>query len=110
MGRGDGWAGWTPARLRQRLGSIPPLLGRAEDDSDSDSGIDGRRTRESALELDRELAIMRRFFRKWCRVVGVNGRACDNLTETECQCEVGWTKAVAPRVEGRIQMVTAASA
>ena len=107
MGRGDGWAEWTPAKLRQRRGSIPPLLGRAEDDSDSDSGEDGRRSREGAHDLDRELDIMRRVFRKWCRLAGVSGKTCDDLTESEC--EVGWTKPIAPRVEGRIQMVSADS-
>lgn len=110
MGPGEGWAEWTPARLRQRRDSIPPLLGSAEDDSDSDSdsGEDAaQQTRESARDLDRELTIMRRVFRKWCRLAGVNneGKTCDDLDESEC--EVAWTKPVAPRVEGRIQMVVA---
>ncbi|KAL2020631.1 hypothetical protein VTK56DRAFT_8121 [Thermocarpiscus australiensis] len=105
----DGWVEWTPARLRERRGSIAPLVGPAEDDSDGDdeSGEDGERRREDARIVDKELAIMRRAFHKWCRLAGVNGKTCDELAESECT--VPWTKAIAPRVEGRIQMVTAGS-
>ena len=55
------------------------------------------------MAIDRELGIMRRVFRKWCRVAGVQGSLCDELKEGEF--EVDWTKAIAPRVEGRIVCV-----
>ena len=102
-GKEKGWAEWTPSRLRERRSSIPPMLGHAEDDSDSDSGEEQEQARQSARALDRELSIMRRVFRKWCRVARVRGNTCDGLTDDEC--EVAWTRAIAPRVEGRIQMV-----
>jgi hypothetical protein len=105
--REKGWAEWTPTRIRQRRASIPPMLGSAEDESESeseDSGEDGERARQNAHALDRELAIMRRVFHKWCRRAGVNGKTCDELPQGEG--EVSWTRAIAPRVEGRIRMVT----
>jgi hypothetical protein len=109
---GGGWAEWTPARLRQRRASIPPMLGSAEDDSEDESaGEDGERARQRARDLDRQLAVMRRVFRKWCRLARVHGkniRTCDSLAESEC--DVGWTRAIAPRVEGRIRMVTGSAA
>lgn len=83
---------------------MPPMLGPNEDESDSDSGEELERARENARVLDSELAVMRRVFHKWCRLAGVRGAACDELTEGEI--EVTWTKPIAPRVEGRIQMVT----
>ncbi|KAK4156079.1 Metallo-dependent phosphatase-like protein [Chaetomidium leptoderma] len=107
-GKEHGWAEWTPSRIRQRRSSVPPMVGVAEDESDdSDSGEELETACQKARALDRELAVMRRFFHRWCRVAGVNGNTCDDLTEGEC--EVAWTKAIAPRVEGRIQMVTRAT-
>ncbi|KAL2133305.1 hypothetical protein VTI74DRAFT_2571 [Chaetomium olivicolor] len=107
-GKQNGWADWTPTRIRQRRSSVGPMLGPAEDESDSDSGEDAEAARQKNRDLDKELAIMRRFFRKWCRLAGINGNTCDELSEDEC--EVGWTRAIAPRVEGRIQMVPSAGA
>ncbi|KAL2264209.1 hypothetical protein VTK26DRAFT_485 [Humicola hyalothermophila] len=105
--KGDGWAEWTPAKLLQRRNTMPPLLGRDEDDdgeSDSDSGEDREEIRKSVRDLDRDLAIMRRVFHKWCRLAGVKGGGtCDDLDEGECQ--VAWTRPIAPHVEGRILMV-----
>ncbi|KAH6857163.1 Metallo-dependent phosphatase-like protein [Chaetomium sp. MPI-CAGE-AT-0009] len=106
-GKESGWAEWTPTRLRQRRGSLPPMLGPNEDESDSDSGEELERARENARVLDNELNVMRRVFHKWCRLAGVRGGTCDELTEGEV--EVNWTKAIAPRVEGRIQMVVGAA-
>lgn len=92
-----GWDEWTPARLRQRRGSMPPA-DDADDDSDEE-GEDG----DGDEEMERELRIMRRVFKKWCRVAGVQGKMCDDLDEAEFQVE--WTKAIAPKLEGRIRMV-----
>jgi hypothetical protein len=83
------------------------MLASAEDSSDSDSGEEAEQSRENARVLDRELSIMRRVFDKWCRLAGVNAGTCDELAEDEC--EVAWTKAIAPRVEGRIQMVVSST-
>ncbi|KAJ4289351.1 hypothetical protein N0V88_007102 [Collariella sp. IMI 366227] len=101
----NGWADWTPTRIRQRRSSVGPMLGPAEDESDSDSGDDAEAARQKSRDLDKQLAVTRRVFEKWCRLAGVKGKTCDELPEEEC--EVGWTRAIAPRVEGRIKMVTA---
>ena len=108
--RSQGWGEWTPAKLRKLRDGISPLVGRAEnDESGSDSGSDVERVRQDARKLDRELAIMRRYFRKWCHKAGVsNGTTYENLPEEEC--DVNWTKPIAPQVEGRIQMVSTGSA
>jgi hypothetical protein len=74
-----------------------------DDDSDSESGEEQEAARQSACVIDRELAIMRRVFGKWCRLAKVQSRTCDELPAQDC--EVAWTRAIAPRVEGRIQMV-----
>jgi 5'-nucleotidase len=58
------------------------------------------------LAIDHELGIMRRVFRKWCRVAGVQGSLCDELKEGEFEAD--WTRAIAPRLEGRIRIVGAA--
>ena len=107
----NGWASFTPLRIRQRRASITPMDAPAaaadnDDDSDSDSGDEEQeRARTTARGLDRELAIMRRVFGKWSRRAGVRATACDSLPEEEMG-EVGWTRAIAPRVEGRIRNVT----
>ncbi|KAM7188872.1 Metallo-dependent phosphatase-like protein [Naviculisporaceae sp. PSN 640] len=99
------WAEWTPAKLRARRSSIPPY------EEESEGGVAGGKEesddeeyarQESVKDIDRETQIMRRVFSKWCRIAGVQGRACDSLGEDEF--EVDWTKAIAPRVEGRILM------
>ena len=110
------WDDWTPAKVRQRRLSIGPLSEENgtsiddKDDSDSDPYSEGQGQRggrkQAVRNMDRELDIMRRVFRKWCRIAGVQGQACDALREDEF--EVDWTKAVAPRVEGRIIMVGSA--
>ncbi|KIW04160.1 uncharacterized protein PV09_04967 [Verruconis gallopava] len=54
---------------------------------------------------ERELAIMRKVMRKWRRLAGLPGdpALCDKMDEGEFT--VNWTKAIAPRLEGRIKMV-----
>jgi hypothetical protein len=104
-----GWSEWTAAKLRDRKSHLTPLAGRAEDSDESEPGEPEGEAAEAAARadvrnLDRELSIMRRVFRKWCRLAGVEGKLCDDLAEGEF--EVSWTRAVAPRVEGRIKMVT----
>jgi len=95
------WAEWTPAKLRERRSSITPLV----EESDGNGAVGGAEQQEedTVRDMDREMRIMRKVFRKWCRIAGVQGQACDSLGEDEF--EVDWTKAIAPRVEGRIVMV-----
>ncbi|KAK5652384.1 hypothetical protein OQA88_10576 [Cercophora sp. LCS_1] len=98
--RKDSWAEWTPARLRERR-NLEPLAESGDSDSDDEQNEDQREARE----IDRELRVMARAFHKWCRLAGVKGRACDTLKEDEI--DVAWTKAISPRVEGRIVMIGA---
>lgn len=60
-------------------------------------------------ERERELSIMRKVMRKWWRITGLPGhpQLCDELGDGEFQ--VHWTKAVAPRIEGRIKIVSSAT-
>ncbi|KAH8879186.1 Metallo-dependent phosphatase [Thozetella sp. PMI_491] len=95
------WDEWTPAKLRERRSSVTPL---AESGDDSDDELAGHHAdHEDVQAMERELAIMRRVFRKWCRLARVHSECGDSLKEDEF--EVNWTQAVAPRVEGRIRRV-----
>jgi hypothetical protein len=98
--RKPGWGDFTPTKLRSRRSSLVP----ADEAENSSSSSDGEDDGIEAVEVDdKELGIMRRVFKKWCRLAGVQGRACDELKESEF--EAPWTKAVAPKVEGRIRIV-----
>ncbi|KAF2099902.1 5'-nucleotidase [Rhizodiscina lignyota] len=57
-------------------------------------------------QRERELVIMRKVMRKWWRLTGLSGhpQMCDELSEGEFT--VHWTRAVAPRLEGRIKVVS----
>ena len=99
------WNEWTPAKLRARRSSITPLVEHAEDsggDEDDETALDANHAAVQAM--DRELSIMRRVFRKWSRLAGVHGTCTDCLKEDEFEAD--WTKAIAPRVEGRIRMLS----
>jgi hypothetical protein len=52
---------------------------------------------------EREREVLRKAMRKWWRLAGMKGqpKLCDELGGDEL--EVNWTRAVAPRVEGRIR-------
>lgn len=114
------WTFWTPAKLRERRANVRPLkesqtevgYNTTSGSSDSESGNSRPSSRvrgraEEVRQIDRELRIMRRVARKWCRLAGVQSKACDCLDEGEF--DVPWTKAVAPRVEGRIVEVGGAA-
>ncbi|EHY57146.1 hypothetical protein HRR80_009175 [Exophiala dermatitidis] len=76
------------------------------DDSESESH---RRVRDLQRDRsERELQIIRKVIRKWWRLAGLKGqpRCCDNMTDEEFQ--VDWTKAIAPRIEGRIKITNSA--
>lgn len=89
----SGWDNWKPEIIRERRASATHPI----DESDSE----GEGENESTIEqLDHELQTMRRVFRKWARAAGVECKLADELKADEC--EVDWTRAIAPRVEGRI--------
>lgn len=52
---------------------------------------------------EKELTLLRKFFRRWCRKTGVQPEAGSDLEEDEVDCD--WTQAIAPKLEGRIVMV-----
>jgi 5'-nucleotidase len=105
---GHGWDDFTPIKLRERRSSLTSADGPMELSGDSigDSDDDGVYELVEEVEVDeKELSIMRRVFKKWCRLAKVYARACDDLNEGEF--EIQWTKAVAPKVEGRIKIIGA---
>ncbi|KAL2419839.1 hypothetical protein ABEF95_006303 [Exophiala dermatitidis] len=78
-------------------GSFTPI-----DDSESESH---RRVRDLQRDRsERELQIIRKVIRKWWRLAGLKGqpKCCDSMTDDEFQ--VDWTRAIAPRIEGRIKI------
>jgi hypothetical protein len=102
--RKRGWDAWSPAKLRQRRGSLIPADHKGEDTEDeAGPESNSREDEHSVTVMDRELSIMRKVIKKWCRLTGVHGQACDSLADHEF--EVHWTRAVAPRLEGRIKLM-----
>lgn len=93
----EGWEDWTAARLRQRRCSAVPFNERVVDNATP------ARNTEEMRRIDRQMHIMRRVAHKWRRLAGVPSRLGDTLTEEEYEAD--WTKAIAPRVEGRITVV-----
>ncbi|KAK8073255.1 hypothetical protein PG994_004154 [Apiospora phragmitis] len=99
--RERGWDNWTPEKLRSRRASVG-MREEEETDTETDGG-DHAAEQHEVEDIDKELQIMRRVVRKWSRVAGVQCRVGDELKEGEF--EIDWTKAIAPRIEGRIVMV-----
>ncbi|KAK7947112.1 uncharacterized protein PG986_011433 [Apiospora aurea] len=99
-----GWDNWTPEKLRSRRASVGM---REESDAESDDEGEGagdtHEAEHEVEDIDKELQIMRRVVRKWSRIAGVHCSVGDELKEGEF--EIDWTKAIAPRIEGRIVMV-----
>ncbi|KAI1501320.1 flagellar associated protein [Biscogniauxia marginata] len=96
-----GWDNWTPEKIRQRRASAMPI-----DESDSEDEEEASQESEDAQEIetiDKEMQIMQRVFTKWARLAGVECQVADELKAGDF--EVDWTKAIAPRVEGRIVCV-----
>lgn len=105
------WDDFTPNKLRERRSNLTGVDGPVERDGDKNDLVDDEDDEADgenleAFEVDeRELSIMRRVIKKWCRLAKVHAKACDGLNEGEF--EVQWTKAVSPQVEGRIVRVGA---
>lgn len=93
------WEHWSPSSLRERRSSVVP---REDSDSDNENAED-HEAKKDVEKVDRSLHVMRKVFAKWARKAGVKGRCVDELKEDEY--EVDWTKAIAPRIEGRITKV-----
>ncbi|RWA03864.1 hypothetical protein EKO27_g11241 [Xylaria grammica] len=98
----SGWDDWKPERIRERRCSLTQPIDESDGESDDES--ESARRKGSAIEhLDYEMQTMRRVFSKWARIAGVECRVADELKADEF--EVDWTRAIAPRVEGRIVRV-----
>ncbi|KUI63462.1 Trifunctional nucleotide phosphoesterase protein YfkN [Cytospora mali] len=103
-----GWEHFSPKNVRERRSSVGFLTERDTDVARDDvSPPPEPRSLEGIVEEDNdeesELRIMRKAFRKWCRKAGVRATAVDGLEENEVDCD--WTKAISPKVEGRIRIV-----
>ncbi|OAL26806.1 hypothetical protein AYO20_09948 [Fonsecaea nubica] len=87
--------------IDSKTGTTTPL-----DDSEDESSH--RVQVHSDMLSERESLVARRVTRKWRRLAGVRCEAgcVDPMNEGEFQ--VDWTKAIAPRLEGRIRMVEGA--
>ncbi|KAK6581240.1 hypothetical protein PZA11_005931 [Diplocarpon coronariae] len=76
------------------------------DESDDEPGTGASRPAgEPGEGPERELQLVRKVIRKWWRLAGLPGapRCCEDLDVDEFK--VDWTKAIAPRLEGRIRIV-----
>lgn len=111
-----GWDHFTPAKIRARRSSVGPLTERDTDvDGDSPPPTTGHTPSRSPLsgiheekggdddDDEKELEMLRKWFRKWCHKAGVQAEAGSELEEDEVDCD--WTQAIAPKLEGRIVMM-----
>lgn len=90
-------------RKKHMRGSHTPTASDSEDDEGAALRVGI--IQQEALEEDRKADIIRRVTKKWWRIAGMKGRP--GLADTEEFNTVHWTKAIAPRLEGRINMIGA---
>ncbi|CRK28594.1 hypothetical protein BN1708_015266 [Verticillium longisporum] len=97
------WSRW----MRKRLGldARPAESDEEEDDSDEKGGKGILQDADELASVDLELLLMRKFFGRWAKKIGVFGKAVDPLVEGDFS--VDWTRVIAPVLEGRIKMVSA---
>ncbi|KAI2464021.1 Metallo-dependent phosphatase [Annulohypoxylon bovei var. microspora] len=99
--KASGWDNWTPQKIRERKASIVRADESDDEDEDEDKSYDTKGGFIGEIEaIDREMQVMRRVFAKWARIAKVESRLGEELKDGEF--EVDWTRAIAPRVEGRI--------
>lgn len=95
-----------------KQGQEAPSASESED-PDADEDEDDGAEYDSSIPINfnqHELDLLRKSLRKWTRLAKLQGstKPCDELGEQEIQ--VNWTKAIAPRLEGRINDITPAAA
>ncbi|KAF2198448.1 5'-nucleotidase-like protein [Delitschia confertaspora ATCC 74209] len=97
---------YTPGGVHPE-GSETPLDESADEFGSDDDGAPDEGKAVSIIKHEHELNIIRRVIKKWWRLTGLKGHPgiCDELGAEEFQ--VNWTKAIAPRVEGRIREINA---
>jgi len=91
---GDEWTKF----LQSRIGLCKAPV---NDDVDSDSEDDDLDAVDDD-EMDFEVLLMRKFFNRWARKVGLKESACD--PNVDLAMSVDWTRTIAPVLEGRIKM------
>lgn len=108
--KGDTTAAARAAALVQQEMSAPMSSLAVVDESPYDERSQPQHEEsQEAKDLrlfDEQKRLMRKYMAKWMRIVGVTPKACDEITPEEA-ADVDWTRAVAPRVEGRIRNVRA---
>jgi 5'-nucleotidase len=79
------------------------LVGSEDSEVEPETG-DGSQS-QSGTRNEQEVVLVRRVLKKWRRLAGVkvDGETCDSMKIDEFN--VSWTNAVAPQLEGRIQLV-----
>jgi 5'-nucleotidase len=83
-----------------RSSQTPPA---SDSEDDEGAALKVGTVEQEALDEDKKSIIMRRVMKKWWRLAGLKGRP--GLADTEEFNTVHWTKAITPRLEGRIIMV-----
>lgn len=88
--------------------SAPNIRDAGSSDPDEDEDEDDGPMYDDRIPIvfnTREKEILRRVMGKWWRLAGIKGspKLCDELGYGDFQ--VNWTKAIAPRLEGRIKEV-----
>ncbi|KAF2749686.1 5'-nucleotidase-like protein [Sporormia fimetaria CBS 119925] len=92
----------SPVKAREEEKGKEHVIGD-ESDSDEDEHDGADYDDGSLIQFsEREKSVLRRVMAKWWRLAGLKGqpRCCDRMGEEEFT--VNWTRAIAPRVEGRI--------
>ncbi|KAJ2903056.1 flagellar associated protein [Zalerion maritima] len=122
-----GWKEWTAGSLRRRQMSMGPMDEEAiargqqqvssmddvlekagenavDEESDTEAEEEKEDDDDDGMEdVEKSLNLARRVCAKWCRLAGVEAKCVDEMREDEF--EVEWTRAIAPRLEGRIKMI-----
>lgn len=106
------------ADIASRTEPLQEQAGRANSDESSgdeyssteseDDSHHHKPDKESLAKRERELQIMRKVMGKWWRLAKLPGqpKVCDTMDEGEFK--VHWTRAICPRLEGRIRMTSPA--
>lgn len=89
------------------------VSGSESEDPDADENEDDGAEYDGSSPItfsQKEMDLLRKSLRKWMRLAKLQGssKLCDELGQEEIQ--VNWTKAIAPRLEGRINDITPAKA
>ncbi|KAF2674392.1 5'-nucleotidase [Microthyrium microscopicum] len=90
--------------------SAEDLSGYDSEGYASEKDLKNEKLGSSGERREQKLMLARKVVRKWRRLAGLveHSETCDSLDESEMS--IDWTKAIAPRLEGRIKIVESAKA